>query len=649
MRRQVRATTHPDGAYASWNGRVLSARTSAPDGAVHLVAAEHDPVPEGFDTEVDGLPAKAVERDRLPCLFHLTTHCVLADEQFAVAEWPDDHRPDRLRLRWTGTDRATATRLGLDPLGESGSFGTEAGVEELTALWQVRRDLHRAGPPHGDATGTDGSATQRLLHRIGRELKRMRSADARGIAARFRQVGDYAELEVREAVGDVSYCLAAPPRLGNWFDRLRAAMYEPEKGTWFQATFSLTADDRFDLHYDSTSRPTWRCDPERACLPDATPFAAELERYPRDRDQVPPWLAALAGLPLGVEFRRARVIDAHTPGEPPVVNRTRIPRHEIQPVLGYLYRAPVVLVGEGPQPDLFSPHDPPDVPHAFHTDGTWIWPAAVPHYLRKHGVPPEHGLLDHIRTRHYRPPYVSQLLRRTARAELDGEPFPAQSAADLDERDPVTEVERDDSSGQALRASEVLTVLRRRLAEQGVSPEAYRIGETAPDAWCLLRAGARWEVVRFSAGEVGERETFDSATAAAAHLLGALTLFPTRTLAEHAAEEDPSDWPIAPLPGEPPLAMLRSRRMVVLPTGAILIRFGADTGNLVHAPSTRFPETSLLPEREHQRTEYRVLRPLRALAGVSLPWSGMPGGALSYLLPHTVGHHLATGALAVAG
>ncbi|WP_141134536.1 hypothetical protein [Haloechinothrix alba] len=134
------------------------------------MADGHEPVPDDFDTEVDGLPAKAVEHDRLPCLFHLTTHCVLAGEEFAV----DAHDGDRLRLRWTGTDPATAARLGLELLGDPGSFGTEAGVGERTALWQVRRDLHRVSPPSGDATGdatgVEGSATQRLLHRIGHHL-----------------------------------------------------------------------------------------------------------------------------------------------------------------------------------------------------------------------------------------------------------------------------------------------------------------------------------------------------------------------------------------------------------------------------------------------------------------------------------------------
>ncbi|MET9212412.1 MULTISPECIES: hypothetical protein [unclassified Nocardia] len=37
-----------------------------------------------------------------------------------------------------------------------------------------------------------------------------------------------------------------------------------------------------------------------------------------------------------------------------------------------------------------------DVPLNFHTDGVFVWPGAVPHYLRKYGVPPEPALVQHI-------------------------------------------------------------------------------------------------------------------------------------------------------------------------------------------------------------------------------------------------------------
>src|SRR5690606_40580598 len=98
------------------------------------------------------------------------------------------------------------------------------------------------------------------LRNIGFALRRLRPEGAGAIAAQFRQVGGYSELEVRTAIDEVTYSLAAPPELGQLFNELRAAMYEPGKGSWFTGTFSLTPDDKFDFDYDTSSQPQWRRD-----------------------------------------------------------------------------------------------------------------------------------------------------------------------------------------------------------------------------------------------------------------------------------------------------------------------------------------------------------------------------------------------------
>ena len=54
------------------------------------------------------------------------------------------------------------------------------------------------------------------------------------------------------------------------------------------------------------------------------------------------------------------------------------------------------------------PSAPATVPRLFHTDGTWVWPAAVGYYLYRHGLPPQPELLAHIRTHNYAPPPVAQ-------------------------------------------------------------------------------------------------------------------------------------------------------------------------------------------------------------------------------------------------
>src|SRR5690606_23243885 len=279
------------------------------------------------------------------------------------------------------------------------------------------------------------------------------------MAAEMRQGVGWTGLAVRRAIDVVTCSLAAPPELCQLFNELRAAMYEPGKGSWFTGTFSLTPDNKFDFDYDTTSQPQWRRPPDADGRPTGNAYGHELARFPRDKQHVPPWLAAGDGLPLDVQFRHAQVVDAHTPGQRPVVNRPPVPQQEVRGVLHYLYSAPVVLVGNGPQPDIFAPQTAPSVPNAYHTDGKWIWPAAVPHYLRMHGVAPEPELLEPTRNTSSRPPCVSQKRRGTARAELLGEPYPPQSADDLDEPDAVTEVERDDSSRPVLSASEVLQLL----------------------------------------------------------------------------------------------------------------------------------------------------------------------------------------------
>jgi len=647
VRHQVYPATHPDALYAIWGDRPYQAQRSTSDGTVLLTAPRDEDPPEGFDREFEGAPAKVVPAEEVPDSFVIHTHFRFCDETFVLAAQAPT---GELTLQWTGTDERNARRLGLmsDQTPNGTAFGTIAHPEHIEACWQERLDFsERTGP-----VTTEFETTQ-LLRDIGRLLRGMRPEGAGPIAAQFRQVGGYSELEVRTAVEDVTYSLAAPPQLGQLFNVLRAAMYEPGKGSWFTGTFSLTPDNKFDFDYDTTSQPQWRRPPDADGRPTGKAYAHELARFPRDKQNIPPWLAARAGLPLDVQFRHAQVVDAHTPGQRPVVNRPPVPQQEVRGVLHYLYSAPVVLVGNGPQPDIFAPQTAPSVPNAYHTDGKWIWPAAVPHYLRMHGVAPEPELLEHIRKNSYRPPLVSQKLRETARAELLGEPYPPQSADDLDEPDAVTEVERDDSSRPVLSASEVLQLLDKRLGELGVSPQVYRIGEIADDAWCLYRRDAdpeeglppRWEVALHTGGRVFRHQMFEDVSAAAAYLLGMLAFHPTRALAKPDPAEHPTDWPIQPMRGEPPLRLLRGKRMVVLPVGTELVRWGGENGNLTHAAGTTFREAALLPDREQFKAYYRVARPLRVLTGVSLPFGGMPGGALAYLLPRAVGYHVQTGAL----
>ncbi|HEY2062943.1 MAG TPA: TNT domain-containing protein [Amycolatopsis sp.] len=629
MRYRVEAAERPDGLYATLEGRTFAAERSTTDGTLLLsLLPDDNDTPEGFDREHEGRPARVVLANEVPATFTLKTYCEYDNELFEVA--PGD-QPD-LTLRWTQHDPVRAAQLGLT------DFSVTVPAKQLTGLWQTRRDY--AAEAH---TETDGDQSK-LLRAIGRTLRAVPGGWTR-VGAQFRQVGDYSELEVR-AIGDengpVSVSLPAPPQLTTLFAQLRAAMYQPETGTWFQGTFTLDTEAQFDFDFDADAEPVWRLPPHDNGRPTSLPYAMELANFARSPKQLPEWLAAKAETPLDVTFRQARVVDGHNEGERPVVNRPPVPPDQVRGVLDYLFRAPVAMHRPTPQPDIFAPGGPPDVPQAFHTDGAWIWPAAVPHYLRKYGVPPEPELVEHIRAAGFRPPIVRELVRATAEADVLGQPRPKRSEADLPDDTALAHVAREGDPGRPLRASETLTLLQQRLVEQGVPASAYRIGANevpVDDVWTLRRADNGWEVSRPPSTEP---VAFPNLADAARYLLGTLLMLPPRAPDE---SDQPADWPILPLRGEPPLSFYRGKRLIVLPAGVTVHRYGNETGNLVHSASTRFEETSLTPTREREHQQYRVQRALRVLTGVTAPWGPMPGGAVAYLLPRPIAQHVEAGAL----
>ncbi|WP_236790347.1 TNT domain-containing protein [Amycolatopsis sp. GM8] len=609
MRYRVELTAQPDGLYGVWRGQAYRAERSTADGTLLLSAAPDEEAPGDFDDEWNSRPAKVIAADQVEGTFTLETHCLFDDEIFQIAPGPD---PRSLTLRWQNQDEARARQLGLEDLTAT------ATLDEISALWQERHDFPTASPPEAGL-----GEPEALVRSIARAVRAILPDGWERVAAQFRQVGEYSEMEIR-AVGDgASVSLAAPPQLGELFAQLRSAMYEPQAGTWFKGTLTLEAPSSFQFDYDATNEPNWRQSPAGRLT--ARVYDAELARFPRERKQVPEWLAAKAGLPLDVTFRHARLPEQPQP----------LPQEEIRPILDYLYRAPVVVSRPGRLPDTVKPGGPPDVPDASHTDGLWIWPAAVPHYLRKYGLPPEPELVERIRANSYRVPYLSSELRATVEAEVLGQPHPPAPGAP--ELDAVTLIDRGGEPPLGLRASEVLAVLERRLAEYGVPAAAYRIGEYAEGVWSLHRTKDSWEV---SGPGGGEPAAFAHVEEASRFLLGSLLLYPART-----PEEQSVEWPIVPLRGEPPLNFFRAKRLITLSAGTTVVRFGNEAGNLVHDPATRFPEASLAPEREQLRQTYRLVRGLPALTGVTLPWGPMPGGAVGYLLPHAIGQHLETGAL----
>jgi hypothetical protein len=480
-----------------------------------------------------------------------------------------------------------------------------------------------------------------LLTSIGRLVRDHAPEGWLRVDVSFRQIGKHAELEPT-VDGQV---MAPPPGLGKLFSELRAGMYEPGRGAWLGAHFALTAAGTFDFEFALDAEPEWHA----VLDAEAAVFADELAAFPRDLAHIPEWWRLRAGLPLPVTFLHARVVDAYTEGQPPVVVRTPLSAGEIPLILQYLEREPAVLTGTGLGSDIFAPEAEPSVPESYHTDGTWIWHASVPHYLRKYGTPPENELVSHIRAQKFQPPYVEHLVRRTAEAELLGRPKPAPDPADLRKSEGEIAADRETQPNPELPEEDVLVVLVRRLGELGVWPEAYRLGERADGTWSLNFTSQGWEVARYADGEPVEPKYFEKREDAAQHLLGALLLHPARMTAGHETPletaKELDDWPITAAEGEPPLTLLRNKRIVRLVAGTPVLRFGGEDGNLVHGRGVRFATTSLPLEREREERSYVVRRPLYVITGITIPWANMPGGAVAYVLPKTLVEHLADGSL----
>jgi hypothetical protein len=104
--------------------------------------------------------------------------------------------------------------------------------------------------------------------------------------------------------------------------------------------------------------------------------------------------------------------------------------------------------------------------------------------------------------------------------------------------------------------------------------------------------------------------------------------------------------PIEPLLGEPPLTLYQDLRETSLPPGTEIDRVGGPEGNVTYAAGTDWSRRSLPAEwAARPRRVYRVMRPVRALTGVAIPWFDQPGGGTAHILPASVAALVADGSL----
>jgi len=627
-----------------------------------------------------------------------------------------------------------------------------------------------------------------LVKQIGLAMLRVAPDDWEQLTVDYRAVGRYAESTGQVVFSDGgTEPWTMPADLQGLFARLRGGMYREGRGTWFNARYRLDHPSSYNLEYDR-EEPSWDMPPPPQAYPD------DMRLFPRTEDNVPEWLRrrlATAGPPPGPggppggpgglggpvgpptpRFRVARIFDG--PGEDgrPSVNRPPVDEMDIADLLDYLDGAPLVGPARGYDVDRLDPNGQQSVPVAFHTDGTWIWPAAVNYFLREHDVAPEPDLVEHIRRMRFQLPQVDEQTRTAAQLFLGGPPpppgprpgppapaptraMPVPAPLPVPAPPPVPPRAALPSQGPT---GQELDHLRTRLEDMDVPETAYHIGPPSARGWTMEQTDDGWRVGWYDRDWVAPA-MFEDVADASAFLMGKLLLDtdrwaagpknpelppmppspphgtplpaagplspppgtplpppgtpppgtplpspddfepmsapledfeplsapmddfapaprvvgpppgtpgftpppahsrpePAHTMAMEppsprtngaAAAPPGAEWPITPLPGEPPLTLFRGKRVIEMEPGLEIDRFGDDDGNLAYVAGTPFSERSLVPEWvDRPYHAYRVRQPFQALTGAAIPWFDQPGGGTAFLLPDAIGDLIAHGHL----
>lgn len=89
-----------------------------------------------------------------------------------------------------------------------------------------------------------------------------------------------------------------------------------------------------------------------------------------------------------------------------------------RPVLDYLNGGSIVTMAAGMSEDKLDPTRALRVPIGFATDGEYLWPLALGHYLEKYSIGFDEGFLKHIRLRGYSLPTFSEIQLQEVRIEF---------------------------------------------------------------------------------------------------------------------------------------------------------------------------------------------------------------------------------------
>jgi hypothetical protein len=414
-----------------------------------------------------------------------------------------------------------------------------------------------------------------LVKQIGLAMLRVAPDDWEQLTVDYRAVGRYAESTGQVTFTDgSSESWEMPADLRGLFARLRGGMYREGRGTWFNARYRLDHPSSYNLEYDR-DEPGWDLPPPPQAYPD------DMRLFPRSDENVPEWLRRrLASAPPppgpppgapdrppGPRFRVARIFDG--PGEDgrPSVNRPPVDEIEIQDVLDYLDGAPLVGPARGYDVDRLDPNGQQSVPVAFHTDGTWIWPAAVNYFLREHDISPETDLVDHIRRMRFKLPQVDEQALAAAQQFLGPPPpgpgprpgppspgptraLPVPAPAPAPAPPSPAPAPKPSTPPRAALpsqgpAAQQVDQLRARLDDLDVPETAYRIGAPTGRGWVMEQTDDGWRVGWYDRDWVAPA-MFEDVADASAFLLGKLMLDTDRWAAGPKNPELPPPAPLAP-------------------------------------------------------------------------------------------------------